>query len=68
MFLQIALLIALAVYVDYAISAELNFQLYAYGTGMKPGLQLFYGDGQLVPVPRQMQWTLTSVKDKRMSA
>lgn len=41
-----SLLALFLVCVDKAVSAQSNFSLYAYGTGIQPGLQLFYGDGQ----------------------
>lgn len=46
MFFKVSLLVVLAAWVKEIACAELQFHLYAYGTGMKPGLQLFYGDGQ----------------------
>lgn len=33
-------------YLGQAVSAQSNFSLYAYGKGIEPGLQLFFGDGQ----------------------
>ncbi|KAF2799929.1 hypothetical protein K505DRAFT_229909 [Melanomma pulvis-pyrius CBS 109.77] len=41
-----SLLALFLVCVDKAVYAQSNFSLYAYGKGIEPGLQLFYGDGQ----------------------
>lgn len=40
-----SLLVALAAWVGNVACADLQFRLYAYGSGMKPGLQLFAADG-----------------------
>ena len=51
MLLKLPLLSVLAASVQVAFAADAqNFKLYAYGTGIKPGLRLFYGDGQSFPL------------------
>lgn len=45
MLYQLYLVTVLVACVDSVVSAQ-NFSLYAYGTGITSGLQLFYGDGQ----------------------
>jgi hypothetical protein len=62
---QVALLVTLAACINHAVTEELKFQLYAYGSGIKPGLQLFYGDGQLILVPCGADQELTGSQDKR---
>ncbi|KAF1963349.1 hypothetical protein CC80DRAFT_541284 [Byssothecium circinans] len=48
MLFKLALLAILATSIETAFAAAdgSNFKLYAYGTKMKSGLRLFYGDGQ----------------------
>ncbi|KAF2687907.1 hypothetical protein K458DRAFT_414976 [Lentithecium fluviatile CBS 122367] len=46
MFCKVTVLVALAACAESVVSAGVEFHLYAYGNGIKSGLQLFYGDGQ----------------------
>jgi len=45
MVFQRSLLALVFVCASEIVSAQSNFSLYAYGTGITPGLQLFFGDG-----------------------
>ncbi|KAF2267367.1 hypothetical protein CC78DRAFT_577078 [Lojkania enalia] len=45
MIFELSFLAVLLARVECAVSSQSNFSLYAYGTGLNPGLRLFYGDG-----------------------